>query len=426
MASLHPGLSEDDWRRSLMARLAELDESPPRELPHASPAAGDVADAPPDWPAAGDDPPLEPAFEDVLSALEHSRKLHQIEAFRNTTEASARRASMTAWIAAGLGSGLIGALILALAINALPTEVRALPGAAGRLAALHAASPPAPGRLAIASRDEPAPPASPRASARVGDVAVTPVRLPEARPAPKPVPGSATLAPIFEIVLRPDRSHSARFPLSIQSGSTLYPLHLLMIRNLPEGITLSHGMRVAPGIWAVSPQELEALTLSLPATPLDRFDISVELLDSEDRPVAQSSFGVRVVSGHLVETSARLRLPPAPARTAKPAPHVAAVATPDETRAATPSETVRPPLTTLSPAPQAPPKQLRAPRRGVGPGDSHRARRLARKKGPVRATRSALGAPRSSEVEARKPPSTGILSARPLPRWAPFSFNGRD
>jgi hypothetical protein len=154
----------------------------------------------------------------------------------------------------------------------------------------HAGSPQSHVKLAALT---PAPEA-PRAAAlekavfRADAVAGQPVQQPVASPRPR------LIADLF--VRREDLGS---IPISLQLdgvASKEFERHAVLVRDLPDGATLSVGQRVGPRTWSLPIGAMQEARLTLPATVADSIDIRVELVDPVGDLVTRTRLRIRTMT----------------------------------------------------------------------------------------------------------------------------------
>lgn len=79
------------------------------------------------------------------------------------------------------------------------------------------------------------------------------------------------------------------------SNSEDYSRHTILIRDLPDGASVSHGAKVGPRTWALPPQAMEHAKLALADDARETVDIRVELVDAVGEPVTRTRFRVRLL-----------------------------------------------------------------------------------------------------------------------------------
>lgn len=100
--------------------------------------------------------------------------------------------------------------------------------------------------------------------------------------------------------LEPEPHHSLPLTLDLPEALAAEPdrVALVVIRGLPEGAGLSAGVESGDGSWLLSPQDLAALSLALPARPTADFPIDVMAIAVADR------------EGELISDSKTVLVPP--------------------------------------------------------------------------------------------------------------------
>jgi len=137
-------------------------------------------------------------------------------------------------------------------------------------------------------------------------------------PGEVPMPGSLALAsraveqpalaPI-EVTVRGHERHSAPFPLRV-TGTEAGDHLTVMLRDLPEAVSLSGGERRDEHTWALRLADLDDLHLSLREGTPDAFDVIIEVASAAGARVAATVAHVRVLDAPL--TTAQPRGPETP------------------------------------------------------------------------------------------------------------------
>lgn len=85
---------------------------------------------------------------------------------------------------------------------------------------------------------------------------------------------------IADMFVRRDDKGAIPIALRLDGAEGLeFERHVVLFRDLPEGANLSHGSRVGPRVWSLSPKAMEHVILALPESVANVVDMRVELVD---------------------------------------------------------------------------------------------------------------------------------------------------